>query len=203
VGQLAIFGLTRRPPALPRYDHDDLGGCFYRAKQYLDELLDQLVEPEYKESPFIGAGSRMQVTLQQGWLESAWEIYIGVRTPLSDEDCVRLLTTPGQLDMKIGSSERVDSIFSLGQAGLRFTHSEYPPATLPKSPRQVYFQVSRESNRLEWQKVVQSLTLAIRLNTNLLPGNIQGEQVLTIKTGGTNTTMQFTLFVLPRDRGEA
>src|SRR5262249_44936988 len=48
VGQLAIFGLTRRPPALPRYDHDDLGGCFYRVKQYLDELLDQLVEPEYK-----------------------------------------------------------------------------------------------------------------------------------------------------------
>ena len=26
VGQLSIFGSTRRPPDLPRYDHDDLGG---------------------------------------------------------------------------------------------------------------------------------------------------------------------------------
>src|SRR5262249_7496967 len=53
VGQLAIFGATRRPPELPRYDHDDLGGCFYRVKQHLDALLDILVEPAYKERPFV------------------------------------------------------------------------------------------------------------------------------------------------------
>src|SRR5262249_43062056 len=40
VGQLAIFGPSRRPPELPRYDHDDLGGCFYRVKQYIDALFD-------------------------------------------------------------------------------------------------------------------------------------------------------------------
>src|SRR5262249_2223393 len=35
VGMLAVFGKTRRTPDLPRYDHDDLGGCFYRVKQYV------------------------------------------------------------------------------------------------------------------------------------------------------------------------
>ena len=127
VGQLSIFGATRRPPDLPRYDHDDLGGCFYRVKQHIDALLDILVEPDYKERPFIGAGLRMQVALEPAWLESVWEMYIGVQSPLDADECIRLLTKPGQLDMKVGSSDRVDTIFRMGLAGLRFAHSQNPP----------------------------------------------------------------------------
>jgi type VI secretion system protein ImpJ len=201
VGQLAIFGPTRRPPELPRYDHDDLGGCFYKVKQHIDGLLDNFIEPEYKERPFVGAGMRMQVSLEPKWVETAWEMFIGVQSPQNDEECIRLLT-PGQLDMKVGSSDRVDTIFRQGQAGLSFAHCPRPPAALPKAPRQVFFQVNRESNAAEWQKIKQSLTLAIRLNENLVVGNIQGQQVLTIRAGGQNTTMQFTLYVVPRDRGE-
>ncbi len=81
VGQLSIFGATRRPPELPRYDHDDLGGCFYRVKQHIDSLLNILIEPEYKERPFIGAGLRMQVALEPAWLESVWQMYVGVQSP--------------------------------------------------------------------------------------------------------------------------
>jgi hypothetical protein len=42
--------------------------------------------------------------------------------------------------------------------------------------------------------------MAIRLNENLIVGNIQGQRVLTIRNGGQTTTMQFTLFVV---EGEA
>lgn len=200
VGQLAIFGATRRPPALPRYDHDDLAGCFYRVKQYLDALLDELVEPEYKERPFIGAGLRMQVVLEPAWLEPVWEMFIGVHSPLDTEACIRLLTRPGQLDMKIGSSERVDDIFRLGQAGLKFTHAPRPPRSLPALPGLIYFQVRRESLEAEWQNVQRSLTLALRLNENLIAGNIQGQRVLTIRSGELITTLQFTLYIVPRGR---
>jgi type VI secretion system protein ImpJ len=199
IGHLAIFGATRRPPALPRYDHDDLGGCFYRAKQYLDGLLDVLVEPAYKERSFVGAGLRMQVTLELAWLESIWQMYIGVLSPLDAEECIRLLTRAGQLDMKVGSSDRVDAIYRLGQAGLRFTHAPRPPRALPAQPGLIYFQINRESQQAEWQNVQKSLTLAIRLNENLIAGDIQGEQVLTIKTGGQSTTLQFTLYVVPQE----
>src|SRR5947209_15894977 len=41
VGQLAVFGETAVTPDLPAYDHDDLGGCFYRVRMYIDELLDR------------------------------------------------------------------------------------------------------------------------------------------------------------------
>ena len=85
----------------------------------MDALLDIVREPEYRERPFVGAGLRMQVALEPVWLESIWQMYIGVQSPLTAEECIRLVTKAGQLDMKIGSSDRVDEIFRLGQAGLQ------------------------------------------------------------------------------------
>jgi type VI secretion system protein ImpJ len=197
LGKLAIFGSTRRPVRLPRYDHDDLGTCFYQAKQLLDAQLDILVEPEYKERAFIGAGLRMQVSLEPSWLESGWDLYIGVQSSLDPEECIRLLTKPGQLDMKIGSSERVDTIYRMGMAGLKFDHSPRPPRSLPSAPGLIYFQVSHDVAQSEWVNVQRSLTLAIRLNENLIAGNIQGQRVLNIRTATLSTTMQFTLYVVP------
>jgi type VI secretion system protein ImpJ len=200
VGQLGIFGDARRVPDLPRYDHDDLGGCFHRVKNYIDALLDRIVEPDYKERPFEGAGLRMQVTLEPSWMESMWQMYVGVQSPLPADELVRLLTRAGQLDMKIGSSERVDRIFQLGQAGLRFAHSPQPPRALPSPPGLIYLQVNRESQQEEWQNVQKSLTLAIRLNETRVVGSIEGQRVLTIRTGGQTTTLQFTLYVVREEK---
>jgi type VI secretion system protein ImpJ len=66
-------------------------------------------------------------------------------------------------------------------------------------PGLVYFQVGRESQLEEWQNVQKSLTLAIRLNESRIAGNISGQRILTIKTGGQTTTLQFTLYLVPRE----
>ena len=79
VGQLAVFSLLRRTPAIPRYNHDDLGGCFYRLKNYIDDLLSIVPEPDYQERPFVGHGQRMQVSLERTWLDQSAQLYIGVR----------------------------------------------------------------------------------------------------------------------------
>lgn len=195
-GKLAIFDKNNpRAPDLPRYDHDDLGGCFYRVKLYLDSI--DISEPIYEERPFIGQERRIQVTLEPKWLEPLWEMYVGVQTPLKAEECITLLTRPGKTDMKIGSSLRVDEIFDRGAAGLKFTPSPAPPRALPAQPGLVFFQVSRESQLAEWQNVQKSLTLAIRLNG--IPDNIQGQRTLTIKTAGKSTPMEFTLYLVPRE----
>ncbi len=194
VGQLSFFGETRRTPELPRYDHDDLGGCFYAVKKHLDSLLYDVKEPDYKSRPFEGAAKRMQVTLEPAWLETVWQMYVGVKSPLRPEECISLLTK-GQLDMKIGSSEKVDRIFQMGAMGLKFTHTPTPPRALPNVAGLVYFQVSRDSE--EWENVRKSLTLAIRLNELKIAGNIQGQRVLTIqRADGQATTMEFTLYVV-------
>jgi type VI secretion system protein ImpJ len=195
-GQLAIFGETRRSPPLARYDHDDLATCFFSVKGMIDTIFDVLVEPEYKERPFVGAGMRMQVSLEPAWLDSTWDMFIGVQSLLTADEVLRLLR-PGQLDMKIGSSERVDAIFRQGQAGLRFLPCPTPPRILPLLPGQIYLQVSRDAPGGEWQNIHQSLSLAIRVNENMVAGNIQGQRVLMVKTASGTATLTFTLYMVP------
>src|SRR5262249_14877472 len=65
VGRMAIFGESCRTPSdLPRYDHDDLGPCFYRLFRLLSYLLDRIEKPIYQERAFVGAGLRMQVSIE-------------------------------------------------------------------------------------------------------------------------------------------
>jgi type VI secretion system protein ImpJ len=195
-GKLAIFGETRRLSDLPRYDHDDLARGFFALKSVIDTVFDVLVEPEYKERPFVGAGMRMQVSLEPAWLESTWDMYIGVQSSLPAAECLALLQ-PGQLDMKVGSSERVDAIFRMGQAGLRFLSCPTPPRILPALPGQIYLQVGRDAPGGEWQNVQKSLSLAIRVNEKLIAGNNEGQRVLRVKTATQTATLQFTLYVVP------
>ena len=197
VGQLSVLSETARPPELPRYDHDDLGGCFWKVKQYIDALLNDVEEPTYQERPFVGAGLRMQVAMESAWLEPAWQMFLGVRSSLSSEECIKLLTRPEKLGMKIGSSDRVDTIFTRGQEGLRFAPCPRPPRDLPSAPNLTYFDVPRDANSAEWQHVQRSLSLAIRIREGDIVGNIQGQRELTIRTAGQTATMQFTLFMVP------
>lgn len=196
VGQLAIFDRSGRWPAIPPYDHDDLGGCFYRVKVYLDTLLDILPEPEYKERPFIGMGLRMQAVIEPTWLDAAWELYLGVRSEMDPDEMMRLLTVPGQLDMKVGSGDRVDAIYQLGQAGLRFEPCP-KPGLLPDLAGQRYCRLVRQPER-EWSAVTRSLTVAVRFNETRVSGAIQNQRAVSVRVGGVRTnTMQFTLYAVP------
>jgi type VI secretion system protein ImpJ len=204
VGQLSIFNPeTRRPPDLPRYNHDDLAGCFYSVKKHIDALLDVVVEPEYKERPFVGAGYRMQVMeLESAWLEKGWEMFIGVQTPprLDRDECIELLTDSRRLDMKVGSAQRVESIYRGRLPGLSFSYAPDPTAALPKRSGLIYLQIDRDSEPQEWQYVLDSRSLAIRLNESSIMGNIQNQTSLTIKLpGDQQVTMEFTLFVVPSE----
>jgi len=146
----------------------------------------------------------MQVSLEPSWLESIWQMFVGVTSQLTPEDCRALLgaSYAGRrgLDLKIGSSDRADEIFRLGMPGLRFSYKATPPRALPSRPGLIYFQVDRESHTEEWAHVQRSLTVALRINENLIVGDIQGKRRLTIKSGGQNTSMEFTLFVVPGDK---
>jgi type VI secretion system protein ImpJ len=204
VGQLAVFTSNRRTPKLPAYDHDDLGTCFYKVRQELDATDLDIVT--YEERAFIGEGLRIQVAMDAKWLEPAWQMFVGVQSPLPEAEVIRLLTKQGQLDMKIASSDRVDQIFERGLRGMEFTHASQPPRVLPTMAGLTYFQVNRDSQKGEWNHVQQSLTLAIRVNQNRVvlnpQGNIQGQRVLALKQQGAQaaTTMQLSLFLVP---GEA
>lgn len=204
VGQFVVFSkrIGPRTPRLPQYDHDDLGGVFYALKNYLDTILDDMGPAEYQERPFIGTGLQMEVKLEPAWLEPLWQMYIGVLTTLTPDQCVRMLS-PGGLDMKIASASLADRIFTHKSAGLKVTHrtEREVPRALPATPGLVYFQVDPASQPEVWEAVKGELTLAVRLNEKRIAGNIRNERVLKIATGGGQTaTLQFTLYIVPRGK---
>jgi type VI secretion system protein ImpJ len=196
VGQLSILGQTRRTPAIPRYNHDDLGGCFYQVKHYLDDLLLIVPEPDYQERPFVGHGLRMEVVIDRSWLEPGAAMFIGVSSPLDADKCAELLMGQ-QLYLKVGSSDRIETIYRMRDLGLKFTHipERELPSALPKDRGLVYFQINREQQPAEWQFVEKSKTLAIRFNEKMVVGNIDRQEVVTLHLAS-DMAFRFKLYVL-------
>jgi len=196
VGELAIFTPEREPPNLPRYDHDDLGLCYWTIKRYMDEMLTLgSFDLGFIEQPFYGAGLRIQGDIKAEWLAPSYQMFVGVKAPLKPDDCIQLLT--GKLDMKIGSAERVDEIFRLAQRGLSFRFAARPPRALPSYQDLTYFQIDRTVQPEEWQRVQATLKMAIRLNERLFAGNIEGQRTITIRADNRTIPLQFTLYVVP------
>ena len=201
VGQLAVFGRTATlNDEIPKYDHDDLGRCFYTVKRLLDDLLTEDFQQGYEQRPFVGEGLKMKVRIDPTWLAPACQVLVGVESVLTPAECVRLLT--GKLNMKIGAQERVDAIFREGLRGLDFVHEHKPPSVLPASPSLTYFRVNREASKDEWMFVNQTYNLAIRLNQTLVVGAMDGRSDVTIQADGKSTAMRFRLYVvLPSAQG--
>jgi type VI secretion system protein ImpJ len=200
VGQLAILGPERRPPLLPAYDHDDLGGCFHRVKVYLDELLEAVEVPKYEAEPFIVVETQLHSSIQPKWLEEGWALLIGVVSSLPPAACAGLLQG-GRLDMKVASVDRVEEIYRRGEPGLLFRHVSQPPTVLPAGPELVYFEIQRTPDTEPiWLEVLRSGKLAVQLNKTHMTGNKNGEQVLKIAIGGATHRMEFTLYAVPPER---
>ncbi len=195
LGQLSIFGRSRRVPDVPRYDHDDLARIFYYIKQQIELLLDAIPDYEFEQRPFIGEGLGMRVQLEPRWFSSGWDWYVGVsHGTLSDKDCSTLL---GELAWKLGSTRQVDLLFAHRREGLHLTPLEQVPRALPTNRAWMYFGVSRQN--AAWKDVLATQTLAMRLQEHLIVNRdaLQGERTLLVSARGKPVELQFSLFAVP------
>jgi type VI secretion system protein ImpJ len=195
VGRMSVFTPARRVAALPTYDHDDLGGCFWAARRLVDGVLDAVVEPEYSERAFIGAGQRVQVALEPAWLETGKRLFVAVTSPMTAEQTKQLVQR--RLDMKIGAGSTVDELYRLGRAGLQFEYLSEPPRCLPLRPGRAFFAIDSAHSREQWDAVQRSLSLAVRFNESLISGDIQGRQAIEVLVDGRPVTLEFVLYVVP------
>ncbi len=191
VGQLAIFSDARRPPNLPAYDHENLGGCFYAVIKHIQSGLDTLAPSAFEKRYFDRMGERLQVTLEPGWLTSTKTLFLGVETELDDEQCQQLL---GAMDMKLGSGSQVEHIFKRALRGLTLVPVVRPPRALPAGSGIVYYQIERDQTF--WRDVSESYNMAIRMN--LARAAFQGDRILAVAPpkSSKTTNLQFALFVI-------
>ena len=191
VGQLAIFSSGRRPPNLPPYDHEDLGGCFYTVIKLIQQGLDTIAPTAFEKRYFEKAGEKLQVAMEPGWLTNTRALYLGVETELNDETCQQLL---GSMDVKMGSSAQVEHIFKRALRGLALVPVVRPPRALPSGGGIVYYQIERDQTF--WRDVAESYTMAVRMN--LARAAFKGDRILSVVPPKSNkaTDLQFALFVV-------
>ncbi|HEX4128854.1 MAG TPA: type VI secretion system baseplate subunit TssK [Pirellulales bacterium] len=199
VGQLAIFVVDwqRRTPELPRYDHDDLARIFRAIKERIQQAINSVRDYEYEMRPFVGVGLGMQVSLEMKWFNSDWQWYVGVmRGELTEAECREMLS-PGQLDLKLGSSRQVEILFTHRAEGVALVPMERPPRALPASREWLYYQVSRQN--AAWKDVAETHTLAMRLKDSLIVNRdkLSGERKLIVSLRGRQVVLQFALFAVP------
>jgi type VI secretion system protein ImpJ len=191
VGQLAIFADARRPPPLPPYDHEDIGGCFYTVIKYIQLGLDTIAPSAFEKRYFERNGERLQVSLEPGWLSSTKTLFLGVETELGDEECEQLLRA---MDMKLGSTSRVEQIFKQALRGLKLVPIVRPPRALPAGTGVVYYQIERD--QVFWRDVADTCSMAIRMN--LARAAFQSDRILAVVPPKSNktTNLQFALYVI-------
>ncbi len=198
VGQLSIFGPTKRPPEIPQYDHDDLARIFKWAKQQIEMLLGGARTLDYEQRYFVGTERGMEVSIDPKWLSSDWAWYIGVNVEnISEREC-RDMLQPGQLDWKMGSAQQVDLIFKHGIPGITQTELMQAPRALPSRKGWIYYEVGRDN--AAWKDVLATQTLAIRFKEELIHNldRLQGQRTLEVAANGKRAVLQFALFAVPK-----
>lgn len=197
VGQLSIFDPSRRPPAIPRYDHDDLGSIFQWVKIQIKAYLDLArYELQYHLRFFEGRGLGMQVTFDPEWLGANYKWYVGVcYNSLTAQQC-RSLLAPNAMFWKLGSVRQVEGLFQAGRPGLILIPQDQAPKVLPAN-NWIYFEVSRGGDA--WVDVVTTQSLAMRYQDKLVDNreSLEGQKTLVINVQGRKVEMEFALFAVP------
>ena len=117
LGQLAIFGDTRRPTKVPGYDHDDIGPIYAEVIGQIRLLLKGGAARPFDKRYFRLDGRRLVVQLDADWTLESTRMYIGIETgELSDAECDRLMRD--EWSWKLGSADEVEAIFRQALEGL-------------------------------------------------------------------------------------
>lgn len=105
LGQLSIFGETRRPIKVPGYDHDKIGPIYGIVINEIRRLLGDLGHVPFHKRDFKVEGKRLVVHLDPDWTIETTRMYIGVETnELSDAECDKLMRE--EWDWKLGMPTR-------------------------------------------------------------------------------------------------
>ncbi len=192
LGELSIFGETRRPMKVPGYDHDNIGPIYLSVIREIRRLLGELRQVPFHKRyfRFPPQSRRLVVHLDPDWTIETTQVYIGVETAaLSDAECDRLMR---ECEWKLGSAEEVEAIYRQALEGLRMEPLTRIPPTLPTGF--VYFTIQR--NPAHWKDVVRSQTLGIRFKVT--GAKAKGDQtvVLTDAQSGRSYDLQFAVFVV-------
>ncbi len=193
LGQLSIFGETRRPMKVPGYDHDNIGPIYWTVIGEIRRLIrggqDLKVHKRYFRTE--EKQKRLIVHLEPEWTIETTKMYIGVETSeLSDAECDQLMSK--EVNWKLASGDEVEAVFRQGLEGLGMEPLDRIPPALPMGF--VYFNIVRHPTY--WPDVVRTRTLGLRFSTQ--GARVKDNQIISVPHSRTGRvyTLQFAVWVV-------
>lgn len=196
LGRCAIFGPKLGIDQVLHYDHDDLATIYRwtieRIKQYINSVKDD----EAVQRFFIGAGPGMHVALEPEWFGPEWEWYFGVSSVgTSLAECARLFADR-KIDLKLGSSNKVEVYMTNREAGLRLRGTKQVPAPIQNRGKWIIFHIDLEGDPWQQVKISQSLGLRIRRDQIANLDTLEGSRRLHLHIDGRSYGLEFAIFAI-------
>jgi type VI secretion system protein ImpJ len=164
-GALAAFTLSE-PVELPRYDHEDLYGCFHDLLRFIDEQLEEVVPHRFAELEMRfdrNVYATRELSMELADPRNAF--FIGIKAAIDAKELVQLVAESG----KCAARDELPTIHMMHLAGLRLEH-------LPAAPSEIAARVGFEYWKLEphgrlWTRVRNDGSLALSL------GRLEGADI--------------------------
>ena len=169
-GALCTFAIGSHPRDLPRYDHNNMTGCFAKLDRHIREHLNIIIPTEYlridlfkrPESPYFYEG---EVKDERALNKSRW--IFGIKCQEIGEAPV-IANTPTKV--KLSAKELMVQLVQQALPGLTLTHIQTAPKEIPAKVDYSYFSVTQAGPC--WAPLVKSRKLML-----YVPGDIPSPEM--------------------------
>ncbi len=162
-GALTAFSTKINPRDLPRYEHDQLGPCFFELDRLIRLMLETVVPTNIISIPLtllretVYAGS----IDKDSWFESS-RFYLAVSADMRDADLIDRIPKL----TKVCSATHIETLVRQALPGIKLTHVATPPRAIPVKLRHQYFAIERSGSA--WEAVQRARNFAVYAPSELL-----------------------------------
>lgn len=158
-GELAtLIRPERKPPPLPRYDHENPQVCFDPVFDLLQSMLSAVFERSALQLPLELSGPGAYISkITDNNLYKTGYFYLAVASAAPVEDIRGLFPSVA----KIGPVQKMRQIVDSALPGVPLRHTPTPPPQLRVLPGFVYFELDR--GVAEWQEFASATALGLHV----------------------------------------
>jgi type VI secretion system protein ImpJ len=154
-GCLTTFSTQIHPRDLPKYEHDDLYGCFHDLDEKIRFLLETVVPANFISLPLKLIKPYIYATsLADDKYFRNTKMYLAVSADMNEADL--LSKTPYLI--RVCSANHIDVIVRQALPGVPLTHTPKPPSAIPVKTNYQYFSLNQSGGA--WEAILRARNLA-------------------------------------------
>jgi type VI secretion system protein ImpJ len=166
-GSLTTFSTQIHPRDLPKYDHDDLSGCFTDLDEKIRFLLDTVIPSNFVSLPLKLVQPNIYATAlaDDKYLQHT-RMYLAISAEMNEAELIA--KTPYLI--KICSASHIEHLVRQALPGVPLTHVQRPPSQIPVKLNCQYFSLNQSGGA--WEAVGRARNLAA-----YVPGDFPAPQL--------------------------